>query len=210
MTLKFRFSINSLENGHDQNPLTTPKLYIISTGEARRSQSAIFFNIVKKNRKISNQRHRRCDPRNTVSQASTSTIVLTMKDEGENVNPNLTARPARTQNTDAQTIKLNIFCAKSARYKSHKDFLSRRIQEKLVPKGLELHLEPTIGNYDQEFFDSWYFNLKYFTLILRKHIAAYCKKTEEKTQTSITEIEATLKQQLKKADYAETQKNQSS
>ena len=133
-----------------------------------------------------------------------------MKDEGENVNPNLTARPARTQNTDAQTIKLNIFCAKSARYKSHKDFLSRRIQEKLVPKGLELNLEPTIGNYDQEFFDSWYFNLKYFTLILRKHIVAYCKKTEEKTQTSITEIEATLKQQLKKADYAETQKNQSS
>lgn len=38
-----------------------------------------------------------------------------------------------------------------------------------------------------------------------KHIIAYCEKTEQKIQTSITEIEAILKQQLKKHDYAEIQ-----
>ena len=126
-----------------------------------------------------------------------------MKDGGENTNPKLlTAWPARNHNTDALAIKLNHLRAKSAQYNSHKDFLSRCIQEKLVPKGLELNLEPTIGIYDQEFIDNWYSILKDFPLIVMKQIVTYCKKTKEKTQTSITEIEATLKQQLKKDDYA--------
>ena len=95
---------------------------------------------------------------------------------------------------------------KSVRYNLHKDFLSGCIQEKLVPKGLELSFEPTIGNYDQEFIDNWYSNLKDFSLILMKQIVVFCEKTEAKTQTStITEIEATLKQQLKENDYAEIQ-----
>ena len=53
--------------------------------------------------------------------------------------------------------------------------------------------------------DNWYSNLKDFSLFLMKQILTYCEKTEEKTQTSITEIEATLKQQLKKDDYTEIQ-----
>ena len=79
------------------------------------------------------------------------------------------------------------------------------IQEKLIPKGLELSLEPTTGNYDQEFIDNCYSNLKDFSLILVKQIVAFCEETEEKTQTSITERKATLKQQLKKDDYVEIQ-----
>ena len=40
-------------------------------------------------------------PEILVSQASTSRIEVTIKDEGDNTNPNLlTARPARTRNTD--------------------------------------------------------------------------------------------------------------
>ena len=38
-----------------------------------------------------------------------------------------------------------------------------------------------------------------------KQIKTYCEKTEEKTQTSITDIDAILKQQLKKDGYAEIQ-----
>ena len=75
----------------------------------------------------------------------------------------------------------------------------------LVPKGLELSLEPAIGNNDQEFISNWYSNLKDFSLILMKRIVPFCEKAEEKTQPSITEIEATLKQQLNKNDYAEIQ-----
>ena len=59
--------------------------------------------------------------------------------------------------------------------------------------------------YDQEFIDNWYSILKDFSLILMKQIVGFCEKTEEKTQTSITEIGVTLKQKLKKDDYAEIQ-----
>ena len=38
-----------------------------------------------------------------------------------------------------------------------------------------------------------------------KQIVTYCKKTEKKTQTNITEIETTLTQQLKKYDFTEIQ-----
>ena len=127
-----------------------------------------------------------------------------MKCGGDNTNPKLlTARPVRTHNIDALAIKPNHLRAKSAQYNSYKDFLSRCIQEKLVPKSLELNLEPTIGNYDQEFINNWYSSLKDFSLILVKQIATYSKKTKKKTQTRISEIKATLKQQLKKDDYAE-------
>ena len=38
-----------------------------------------------------------------------------------------------------------------------------------------------------------------------KQVVTFCEQTEGKTQTSIAEIEPTLKQQLKKDDYAEIQ-----
>ena len=43
---------------------------------------------------------------------------------------------------------------KHARYRSHKEFLTCCISEKLVPKGLKLELEPTIGNHNQELLDN--------------------------------------------------------
>ena len=187
-----------------------PKLYIMSTGEARRSQLTISFNVVKKHGEISNQRPGKrltrdiedLIPEMLVSQASPSTITK----EGGNTNTNLLiGRPPKTHNTDAFSIQLNRLCKKSAQYSSHKDFLSPCMQKELVPKGLELSLEPIIGNYDQELINNWYSNLKEFSRILMKQIVAFCEKTKEKTQTSITEIEATLKQQLKKDDYAEIQ-----
>ena len=65
----------------------------MSTGEARRSQSAISFNVTKNHGKISNQRpgkRLRGDIEDMtleilVSQVSESTIT----DEGDNTNPNL-------------------------------------------------------------------------------------------------------------------------
>ena len=61
-------------------------------------------------------------------------------------------------------------------------------------------LEPTIGNFDQEFVDNWYTNQ--FTIFLMKQIVAYCDKTEQQTQKN-NETKTILKQQLKKEDYKE-------
>ena len=60
-------------------------------------------------------------------------------------------------------------------------------------KGLKLELEPTIGNFDQEFVDEWYSKLKGFSLILMKGITTYCEKTIKSTNDSIKNTEATLR-----------------
>ena len=100
-------------------------------------------------------------------------------------------------------IKLKRLREKLARYSSHKISYFVSSKWSLSKKGLELTLESRIGNYDQEFINNWYSNLKDFSLILMKQNVTYCKRTEQKTQMTITEFRTTLKQQLKKDDYAE-------
>ena len=66
---------------------------------------------------------------------------------------------------EQQAIKLNRLKDKNARYQSHREFLSQCIESKLIPKGLKLELERTIGNRDQEFLDMWYSNIQEFFLL---------------------------------------------
>ena len=82
---------------------------MMSTAEAKCSQSAIFFNVVKKHGDISNQRPGKrlrggiedLTPEILVSQASASTIT----NEDDNTNPNLfTAKPPRPHNNNALAI----------------------------------------------------------------------------------------------------------
>ena len=118
-----------------------------------------------------------------VSQASAATILK----ETVNTNPNLLS-PFSTQtyhcNTDTLAIRLNRLKEQSARYTLHKYFLSQCSSNKLVPKGLELTLERTIGNYDQCFIDDWYPKLKDFCLNLMEDVASFCNKTKKETSKS--------------------------
>ena len=61
----------------------------------------------------------------------------------------------RTHDTDGLEVTLNHLKEKSYRYNSHKDFLFRCTDKKIVLIGLELNLEATFGNYDQGFIDNW-------------------------------------------------------
>ena len=63
------------------------------------------------------------------------------------------------QHKEQQGMRLNRLTDKNARYQSHREILSERIESKLIPKGLKLDLEPTIDNHNQEFLDTWYSNL---------------------------------------------------
>ena len=72
-------------------------------------------------------------------------------------------------------MKLNRLKDKNTRYQSHREFLSQSIDSKLIPKGLKLELEPTIGNHDQEFLDMWYSNLQELSRILVKGIVKFCE-----------------------------------
>ena len=138
-----------------------------------------------------------------VNQAPTATVI----EELVNINHNfLTASPITIHNTDGLALELNRLKEKSARYLSHKDFISQYIKSKLVPKGLELTLEPTIGNYDQDFIDNWYSNLKDFSLVLMERIVSFCDKTKEETTIKINSTESILKQKLEKKEYEEIKK----
>ena len=90
-------------------------------------------------------------------------------------------------------LKLNRLKDKAVRNKSHKHFLSRCIAEELVPKGLKLELEPTIGSYDQELVDTWYSKIKTFSLTLMKGIVAHWDKSIVKTEDNIKDTETHLK-----------------
>ena len=103
-------------------------------------------------------------------------------------------------------LKLNRLKDKAVKYKSHKDFLNRCIAEELVPKSLKLELEPTIGNYDQEFVDTWYSKLKTFSLTLMKDIVAHCDKTIVKTEDNIKDTETHLKNITEREEYQSIEK----
>ena len=71
-------------------------------------------------------------------------------------NDSLLTENQKERNAKYLAIKLYRLKEKQARFVSHKEFFTRCVAEELVPKGLEVTLEPTIGNHDQEFLDKWY------------------------------------------------------
>ena len=111
----------------------------------------------------------------------------------------------RNINKEQAALKLNRLKEKAARYESHKNFLSRCVAEKLVPKGLKLELEPTLGNHDQEFLDNWFPKLNEFSLILMEHIVSYCGKTIEKTNNDISATETALKNAIEQEEFTRIQ-----
>ena len=165
----------------------------MSTGDTRRSQSPIFFNNKsKQGEEISNRTSKRKREEQTptilAEQSSACTLVT---EDANHMTPSLHQTAATNKNKEQIAIKLNRLKGKD--FESHKDFLTRCIAEKLIPKGLKLELEPTIGNFDQEFDDEWYSKLKGFSLILMKGITTYCEKTIKSTNESIKNTETTLK-----------------
>ena len=66
-------------------------------------------------------------------------------------------------------------------------------QRKLIPKGLKLLLEPTIGNHNHEFVDNWYSKLKQFFLISMEYIVEFCDNTLITTTQEIITTESLLK-----------------
>ena len=98
-------------------------------------------------------------------------------------------------------MKLNRLKDENARYQSHIEFLSQRIESKLMPKDLKLELEPTIGNHDKNFLDMWYSNLQEFYVILMKGIVKFWDKTTSETTKHINSTEKALKQSMGKEEF---------
>ena len=81
--------------------------------------------------------------------------------------------------------------------------MSKCIEKNLVLKGLEITLELTIGNSDQDCVDNWCTNLKHFFHCLNETDSGMLWQNRTEIKKNINETERILKQQLKKDDYEE-------
>ena len=66
----------------------------------------------------------------------------------------------------------------------------------VIPKGLGIDLEPSIGNYDEAFCEKWYKRLHEFSLILMKDVIEHSEQVETATAAKITTDMADLKKTL--------------
>ena len=88
------------------------------------------------------------------------------------------------------------------------------IREKLIPKELELMLEPTIGKHDQEYLDNLYSKLKQFSLSLMKEIVQFCDKiiniTIQELTTTVSSLKTSTNNNRFQEIEAEVMKNEES
>ena len=93
------------------------------------------------------------------------------------VTPEDTNTSNKTDNTERLALKLNNKYDKLARYKSHQEFLSTCIKEKLIRRGFQIQLDPSIGNHDEAFLNTWYQKINDLSLELMNDTAKYCEQT---------------------------------
>ena len=70
--------------------------------------------------------------------------------------------------------KLDRLHDKKERYQSHQFFLQKCIEENIIPKGLLLELEPSIGNHDEDFLKNWYSKLEEYSKNFMKDVITFC------------------------------------
>ena len=99
-------------------------------------------------------------PRNSSSTGSmfSSDSTATIKDPRER-GPREYRAPIVRSEDDTERLKivrLERLKDKEDRYSSHISFLKECVEAKVIPKGLRIDLEPSIGNYDEAFCEKWY------------------------------------------------------
>ena len=125
-----------------------------------------------------------------VNDSSSKEVIYTPKSN------NTTSRiQQRNNNSDIENIaiRLNNLIDKKARYESHKLFLSKCVEEELIPEALKYSIEPSIGNRNDEFLTKWYQIQKECSLKLMKLTMDFCDKTLEDTNLTARNLEEKVK-----------------
>ena len=68
---------------------------------------------------------------------------------------------------------------KKANYDSHYAFITHGQKEKIIPDGLTVYLESSIGNNDEEFLNNWNERLQTFSLTLMSDVLTFCEKNNK-------------------------------
>ena len=95
---------------------------------------------------------------------------------------------------------------KKDRYESHIQILTKCLSDKVVPLGLAIQVEPTIGNHNEEFLSKWYEKHNSFSFELMKDVVAFCKSTTTDLSTQIKEVDRSIKTKIQPTKYTELSK----
>ena len=154
---------------------------------------------------------------NDNSSETTSTIQVTDDRMGnastETVIANYNAASSVTDSTPPTgsnharylVSKLDRLHDKKERYQSHRQFLQKCLDNDIIPNGLRLDLEPTIGNHDEDFLKNWYAKLEEYSKNFMKDVLAFCEKTNGDTDASITALNTELHTAVEKEQYDNVQ-----
>ena len=104
--------------------------------------------------------------------------------------------------TDQLSLKLNRLTEKLCRYESHKYFINKCLNDKLIPEGF-WSLEPSIGNHDDEFLQQWYEDVTKFLLTRMEATVKFCEKTITAAKSGIKETEDELKRKTVPTNFNE-------
>ena len=126
------------------------------------------------------------------------------RESTETIVPN--RQTTNNNRNDALATKLDRLHDKNERFKSHKEFLTKCMEGNVIPRGLRLELEPSIGNHDEEFLGKWYQKLEEFSKSFMKDIIEFCDKTQDETNTYIKEIDDKLKSAVHDNEYTDIKK----
>ena len=120
------------------------------------------------------------------------TTIVNNPDQVAPMEPREYRAPARSTYLDdddaerLKIIKLERLKDKEDRYSSHIQFLKECHEARIIPKGLRLEIEPSIGNNDHAFCEKWYKRLEDCSLALMKDAIEYCERIEDETSKTIT------------------------
>ena len=82
--------------------------------------------------------------------------------------------------------KLDNLNDKKTRYLSHESFLKKCLDNNVVPNGLRVFVEPSIGNRNEQFLNEWHELLEGFSRTLTTKVIEFCNAEVQSTETEFT------------------------
>ena len=134
---------------------------------------------------------------------SVSTIIGTQAGATPNTTPKEPNEYTHADDSDLKPrlVRLERLKDKADRYSSHIGFLKECRETKVIPKGLKIDIEPSIGNNDEDFCSQWFRRMEDFSMILISDIINYSEKIENTTTVKIDEEMAYIKSKMTAEDF---------
>ena len=103
---------------------------------------------------------------------------------------------------DRLAFRLDNLNDKKCRFVSHVSFLNKCLENNLVPNGLRVFVEPSIGNRNEGFLNRWHACLDEFSRKLTTEVIGFCGTEISSTETEMSDISEKLRSLTTNTEYA--------